>query len=80
MEGGEEGAGAASGWGERRRKREPEKKKKKKIKKSHTASTQKTILQLLENCIGPTSSILSATVKRLSVCSVCMIFKKIASQ
>ena len=73
MEGGEEGAGAASGWGERRRKREPEKKEEEKIKKSQTASPQKTILQLLENCIGPTGSVLSPSVERFSVCSVCRI-------
>ena len=73
-EGGEVGAGVASGWGERRRKREPEKKKKKKIKKSLRASPQKTIWQLLLNCVGPTSNILSASVERFSVCSVCSIF------
>ena len=53
----EVGAGAVSGWGDRRRKREPEKKKKK-TEKSHTAYPQKTILQLIQNCINPTSNIL----------------------
>ena len=33
---------------------EPEKKEEEKIEKSHTASPKKTILQLLQNCIGPT--------------------------
>ena len=51
-EGGEVGAGAASSWRERRRKGEV-KKEKKKREKSRRLST-KTILQLLQNCIGPT--------------------------